>query len=420
MMDKTNSVSCVISRSNELLSCCKTALKIAKRQQSSSQTDDTAAGWWSSIEVTDLRLYPVQYQTQVKPVLEEGLDVLRTMESELKHLEGLVRRRGQTNDPTAEIAKAVQRLERDTQELSALLETMVPHNARGQSKRHFESLKGWFQEHAQRQGERLQSILKTRAKVLEEQAQRRKQFQSTGAFNTKSLATSNPLFQIPKQQSSPQPAAMSQANGSRSQSYPTAGPASPPRASNSSHDQSPGLQQSSSISSNGVTSSSNSRVFNGGGGYSLQSPSYYGGGGYGGGYGANGGVSLGMRQRRTAVVQPQPANQFHQTEAEQIRQQVQIRQQQRQSQQRLEEAQQAEKSLAETVTLFAKMSNLISQQSETVSKIEDDIESAMMDVSAGQNEITTLYSIKKGNRALILKVFGLLIFFILFMRLYKK
>ena len=63
---------------------------------------------------------------------------------------------------------------------------------------------------------------------------------------------------------------------------------------------------------------------------------------------------------------------------------------------------------------------MISQQSETIDKVEDDVEAAFMDVSAGQEEITVLYSIKKGNRALIIKTFAMLIFLIIFMRFYAR
>jgi syntaxin 5 len=84
----------------------------------------------------------------------------------------------------------------------------------------------------------------------------------------------------------------------------------------------------------------------------------------------------------------------------------------------LDQAKQAESTLAELGTLFGKMTHLISAQGEQLEKLEDDVEAAMGDVTAGQEEIQTLYSIKKGNRALIIKVFAILIFFILFMRLY--
>lgn len=124
----------------------------------------------------------------------------------------------------------------------------------------------------------------------------------------------------------------------------------------------------------------------------------------------------GMRQRKAALGVSQDATQQQQ----QMQEQMLIRQQERQTQQRLQEAQHVESSLAELGTLFGKMSSLISQQAEVVDKLEDDVEAAMVDVSYGQQEITILYHLKKGNRMLIIKVFGLLIFFICFMRFYKK
>lgn len=62
---------------------------------------------------------------------------------------------------------------------------------------------------------------------------------------------------------------------------------------------------------------------------------------------------------------------------------------------------------------------MISEQSEQIDKIEDDVEAASVDVLKGQNSIQEVYSLKKGNRPLILKVFGVLIFVIIFMRFYK-
>jgi hypothetical protein len=54
-----------------------------------------------------------------------------------------------------------------------------------------------------------------------------------------------------------------------------------------------------------------------------------------------------------------------------------------------------------------------------IDKIEDDVEAAAVDVQKGQNVITDVYSLKKGNRPLIIKVFATLIFVIIFMRFYK-
>ena len=50
--------------------------------------------------------------------------------------------------------------------------------------------------------------------------------------------------------------------------------------------------------------------------------------------------------------------------------------------------------------------------------LEDDVEAAGMDIDAGHNELVKVYGMTKGNRGLILKVFGILIFLIIFMKLY--
>ena len=90
------------------------------------------------------------------------------------------------------------------------------------------------------------------------------------------------------------------------------------------------------------------------------------------------------------------------------------------STQRLDEARQAEQSLAELGTVFGKFSTLVQSQSEVLETIEDDVEAAHDYVAAGQNEITILYEIRKGNRPLILKTFLLLNCLIVFMKLYAR
>ncbi|MFM7178685.1 MAG: syntaxin-5 family protein [Bacteroidota bacterium] len=78
----------------------------------------------------------------------------------------------------------------------------------------------------------------------------------------------------------------------------------------------------------------------------------------------------------------------------------------------------AEKSIAELGVMFHKMSSLIVAQGETLERIEDDVESAGLDIDAGHDELVKVYGMTKGNRGLILKVFGVLIFLIIFMKLY--
>jgi hypothetical protein len=475
---KTSNYSQAISRSNELLSCAKTAVKIAQRKHVSDPppSDPHSASRWWTVKLSDLRLYDTsnQYPQESHEVLEDGLSLLHAMEGELKHLEGLVRRRGHTNDPTEAISLSVKRLELDTQELMELIQTMIPPTARGQRQRHWQILQQWFQSVAQQQGARLKDILKVRGKVLAEQAQRRKRFQASSntTSSTANAQFDSPLFTAPAHRPAPppppQPPTQSQplpavsnrshpptANGTTaptngfygSNNNGSAAPASAERTAITA----PATAPPATTTTNGKTALASStmgqRPKPSSGGYgsyygsaSSTTGNAYGGGATSGGYvgvgtGGYGGSAAnasyyagtgnstasmsGMRQRRSGVT-ASASNQDEGAQNFQIQEQVQIRQQERQSQQRLAEARQAERSLATLGTVFGKMSTLLSQQAEVVDKVEDDVEAALVDVSAGQQEITILYSIKKGNRALIIKVFAILIFFIIFMRIYKK
>jgi hypothetical protein len=499
----TGSYSHAVCRSAELLSCAKTAVKIAQsrhakqEQVQQQQQENGATGsaseqqqWFSHLNPADLELHnPALWQRHPSSeVLEDGLTLLRTMESELKHLEGLVRRRGHTNDPTQEISAAVLALEQDAAELTGIVQTMVPVEHRGggnhnsQRQRHWKAVQQWFQSIAQRHAAKLKEILAVRGTVLAEQARRRQRFQTTTTTNgntnkattTAQSAAVNALFarpppkpkavvlppsppgvftfpaaphsavetpeeQTPMQQQLPSshPAAAAAAqgpplaplataptavtNGGVHSAPPTAAASNPFAAYNNHHHRPPPA----------ATTVPTVRS----GGYSYYSSSGAGGGGYGGvqaaGYGGSASntsyytghhhqhavtdTGTGIRQRRSDNTSTNTT-----AGAAQQHQQLAMRQQERQTASRVNEAKQAEKSLAALGTVFGKMSTLIAQQSETLEKVEDDVEAACLDVAAGHAEITTLYSIKKGNRMLILKVFGLLIFLIVFMRFYAK
>jgi len=162
--------------------------------------------------------------------------------------------------------------------------------------------------------------------------------------------------------------------------------------------------------------------------------------GYGGaGYGGYSNLSnTGMRKRGTATPlvgggghNNQNDNQYNPYQMEEetkihtnnshnnnqdIQTVIQQRREARQTQSRLESAKMAEKTIAEIATMFSKMSNLIHTQGETLVKIEDDVEVAMVYVDDGYEEIGKLYEWTKGNRGLILKC--ILIFFIIFMKFY--
>ena len=72
--------------------------------------------------------------------------------------------------------------------------------------------------------------------------------------------------------------------------------------------------------------------------------------------------------------------------------------------------------LADLTNMFGKMSEMIRNQGETLTKIEDDVEAGHDNVNEGAKEIGKLYEITKGNRSLIIKVFAILIFFIIAMK----
>lgn len=192
----------------------------------------------------------------------------------------------------------------------------------------------------------------------------------------------------------------------------------------------------------------------GNGAYGGANGSYgaYGGGGGYGGVGGSGYGGMGMRRRPNAPGMPpssasaagngyagyggqsyqygqqqQPYNPAYGDDdskktdgddAAAVQNSIQTRRARRETAARLEQARNAERTLANLGTMFSKMADLVVAQGETIEKVEDDVEAARVDVYAGHEEIQKLYGITKGNRGLILKVFGILIFFIIFMRFY--
>ena len=386
-----------VSRSSELLSCARTALKIA---QSSNLPQEQQ--WLLQVSPNDLCLNSSSApdHNHVETLIEDGVTLLRQMKQSLTTLSALVKRRGHTNDPTQEISAALEQFQEDAKELAAIKIIPTPLISKQQA-RHYDFVSGWLQAVASQQAAELKEIMKVRGSVLQDQAQRRKLLNpSTNAKNARrntSAATNidtafnSPLFTVTN---------MNGTNGhavARQSSFrpppPLAGP----------------------VNGSGTSSSAPSSY----GGYA----SGYGGSGYGSsgygstGYGGGGGQSIGMRQRKATNNNNTTATTAATQEID-MQVQIQERQARRQTQSRLESARQAESTLAELGMLFGKMSTLIVQQGEVLEKVEDDVEAALGHVTEGEQEIQTLYSIKKGNRALILKVFAILIFFIIFMRLY--
>ena len=421
-----------VSRSDEFLSCAKTSWKI-KQQEIMRQQQRQAANGNPPPPPPRNPKFVLASSSGSPPaslvVLEDGLTLLRAMEYGTKKLQGLVRRRGHTNDPTEEIASIVKQLEQDLKELTSYCEQLLTVRRRKQQQRHWEFVVQWFQQVANHHSEQLQECLKLRGEILTEQAQtRRKLVERNGGNKNKAKGTSistplassgsaTPLFNSPLFTAAPPvrnkktPTKRENVNGFAKPQSPAPRRVQPAISSGSSN-----YYQTKTPAANGAMTGAAGAAYGGayGGGYgSNNSMGYsgYGGGGYGG---------SGMRQRRgnnnpssTVPVQEQ------EEEEEKIHSQIQIRERKRQTQQRLDEARQAESTLSEVAKLYSKMSTLITQQGETLDSIEDDVECALVDVSAGQEELTILYSIKKGNRPLILKTYAILIFLIVFMRGYR-
>jgi len=462
------SFSHAVSRSVELLSCAKTALKIGKAQHAN---DDDHGGsmWWACQEPNYLALCAWKDQganSELDGLCEDGLALLRTMDVELTQLESLVRRRGHTNDPTEEIAASVRRLETDAKELSSLVKTgFVFPRASSQYQRHSQLIATWLESVANQQMAKLKEILKVRGNVLADQAQRRKLLNPQGPGNNTNnnhaeksgsssmsatamsrmepkkvapKAINTPLFTM-----SPPPKPLGYANTNNQNNGNATAPFTSPDPTTAN-----GYNNSNSATSSyyaqtpaATTTPAYAKTNPYGGGPSTTGG--YGGGGYGGygggggaaatgsyyGGGAGGPATTGMRQRRAKATNNYnyydgnnnngDGNQ-QEDEAAQIQMRMQKRQQQRQTENRLQEAHEAEHKLAELGTMFSKMTSLITQQGEVLEKVEDDMEAGLSEVTAGQQEITTLYSLKKGNRGLIIKLFSLLIFLIIFMRFYKN
>lgn len=83
----------------------------------------------------------------------------------------------------------------------------------------------------------------------------------------------------------------------------------------------------------------------------------------------------------------------------------------------LRQSQKVEKSIAQMGELFSQMANLVMAQSETITRIEDDVESGLSETLDAHKSMEQFYEITKGNRSLIIKIF-LIMIFVAFMFLY--
>ena len=447
-----------ISRTAELLSVARTSLRILQQQKQDSISPDLR-----SLNAKELSLHSsIKPKNDAIEALDEASLTLKLLDSTLKDLSNLVKRRGATNDPTEEINRAISSFHNYSKGILEVIQNSLPQSAvlspyddvvvRASSQRikHYEMVANVLKSRVEKRMEEFKGIMEVRGNIIKEQTLRRKQLldvtKNRNKNNMNSLTQSSaqikpprsggirptptkrfapvsidrkaksqmnsPLFTVPYNQSKSAHASPSMRN--RSQNGTMNGKSNSINVAHTQH-----------IAPNPYSAPKKT-------GYGGTPAGYGGQGGYGGGFN-NGNMyssnnqSTGMRRRgggSTSTLHKNGYDPYQQQEESKIHDsnsvqaQIQMNRDNRQTQSRLESARQAEKTLAELTTMFSKMSTLIHSQGETLVKIEDDVEAAMDHVEAGKDEIFKLYEWTKGNRALIIKVFAILIFFIIFMRFY--
>ena len=420
-----SSYSAAVNRSSELLSCAQSALKIAQQKQHAQPQQH--AQRTGALPLLPQELHLAAMHNDMSSSLsssssliawqEECLSWLRSLQTILQHVQGLVRRSGQSNDPTHELTVQTQRFEQAIQHLKQALHLPQDDNAdrkaaakrRSQVESHQYWIREWCAAVAQHYGQEWQATLKVRAQVLQRQAKRRQQFVTTTS-NSSSSTTTTP--------SSLSRRPLNNTTSASLQRNPLFAATAAPPPSRHSYRPTTTSVGSAPTRTTGYPSSSSSSYYYGGGATNTGGASGY------------GGISTGMRHRKGGGGGTMSSSMRHMdpdestVESHHSQANTQVQQQQFQprasAQRRLHEARQAEQALHSIGTMFGKLSSLVSQQAEVLEKVEDDVEAASVNVQAGHDEITTLHAIKKGNRSLILKVFGMLLFLILFLRLYKK
>ena len=445
-----------VNRSSELLACARTALQIlqveAQDADQSNKNNDKNAFSPLQLETGNLHLYKYKSyengdqessESQLTSLQNDALQILRLSNSSLETLFNLVRRRGHTNDPTFQMQQIIQRFKtymEELQEISSSITTQgsisikngVTNNIsthgrkiikQQQRQKHYEYVSLWLQKHGKNHTDQFKKSMELRGEVLKAQVRRKKLLageQSSSTDNANSNLNRKgmvkPMKPMPKLLSKTKSPLFtmtattkySNMNNSKKQGSVASSSKPPPPQANTQNGQTSHLKPSNNIQNKPVHSTHDVSSYNGNYGYI---------GGYGGGGYNYGGNQDGIRRRNASnsISQPQPYNPY---ERQETHQQQQIQQQRSHTRERLEVAKKAERSIAALTKIFGEMANIVSAQEEVVEHIEHDVENAYTETQAASSEIVKLYDMKKGNRGLILKTFGILIFMIVFMRFY--
>merc|ERR1719281_1186143 len=81
---------------------------------------------------------------------------------------------------------------------------------------------------------------------------------------------------------------------------------------------------------------------------------------------------------------------------------------------RAEAVQSVQRTIGELATMFQKMAVMVTAQEEMIQRIDHDVDDTMTNVEQGQQHLLKYFHHISSNRALILKVFAILIFFVVF------
>lgn len=438
----------------------RTALRILQQNADSETSPDLVA-----LSSKDLTLHvSVTPSNAAMEALDEASLTLNLLDSTLKSLSELVKRRGTTNDPTEEINRSIASFHTYSKGIMEIIQNSLPQSAvlspyldavvrsSSQRSRHYEFVASVLKHRVEKRMEEFKEIMEVRGNVIKDQALRRKKLlvgnQARNMNSNMSTESKPPLPMAPKNggvriSKGFAPVGIDRKTKSQMNSPLFTVSHSQPKSSQSTmrnRQQGNGTSRNGQLNGNNPQMMQNRQQQTAPNPYGAGAPKVgYGGMAYGGGYGGAGAGNpyssntTGMRRRGTAASssatqttnttgynpyaqQHEEENKIHNENSAQA--QIQMRRENRKTQKRLEAARQAEKSLAELTTMFSKMSNLIHSQGETLVKIEDDVEAAMDHVEAGREEVVKLYEWTKGNRSLIVKVFAILIFFVVFMRFY--
>nr|CCA14188.1 conserved hypothetical protein [Albugo laibachii Nc14] len=83
------------------------------------------------------------------------------------------------------------------------------------------------------------------------------------------------------------------------------------------------------------------------------------------------------------------------------------------SQTRYQNASQVESTIVEISGMYSRMANMVAEQGEILTRIDDNMDAAQQNVESAQGELLKLYHMVSGNRSLIIKIFIILILVII-------